>query len=81
MGEDRIKTDFYENIVLLKDQKLGISPSSSAVPSDVSGYSPHPTVLHAIIAESFLCILTGTVALILRTRRKRMVQRNPKPKK
>ena len=81
VGKDKIKTDFYENIVLLKDQKPGISPSSSAVPSDVSGYSPHPTVLHAIIAESFLCILTGTVALILRTRRKRMVQRNPKTKK
>lgn len=81
VGKDKIKTDFYENIVLLKDQKPGIFPSSSAVPSDVSDYSPHPTVFHAIIAVIFLCILTGTVVLILRLRKKRKAQRNPTTEK
>lgn len=81
VGKDKIKTDFYENIVLLKDQKPGIFPSSSAVPSDVSDYSPHPTVFHAIIAVIFLCILTGTVVLILRLRKKKKAQRNPTTEK
>lgn len=81
VGKDVAKTDFYEHIVLLKDQGSNVVHTHSPTSSAVTFHSPHLTVFHGIISGIALCLLAGTVILFLRLRKKRRAYRDKKTEK